>query len=60
MVHTQINFIYTSHLHTLLIIVYAVSDAVGKFYPVSFMNSSHETQNDFERFYEDLINEVEL
>ena len=41
------------------LIVYGVSDAIGKFHPVSFMISSHETQNDLERFYEDLINEAE-
>ena len=34
------------------LIVYGVSDSVGKFHPVSFMISSHETQHDFVVFYE--------
>ena len=41
------------------LIVYGVSDSVGKFHPVSFMISSHETQHDFVVFYEGQIDEAE-
>ena len=41
------------------LIVYGVSDSEGKFHPVSFMISSHETQQDFTVFYQGLIKEAE-
>ena len=39
--------------------VYGVSDSVGKFHPISFMISSHETQDDFEVFIGGLVDEAE-
>jgi hypothetical protein len=41
------------------LIVYGVSDAAGKFHPVSFMISSHETEEDFKIFFDDLFSEAE-
>ena len=40
-------------------IVYGVTDAAGKFHPVSFMISSHETEEDFKIFFDDLFSEAE-
>ena len=41
------------------LIVNGVSDAIGKFHPASFMVTSHETEDDFSLFYDNLINEAE-
>ena len=42
------------------LIVFGVSDAVGKFHPVSFMITSHETQHNFEEFYDVLLKYIRL
>lgn len=52
----QIDGTYRITTHGFPLIVYGISDQVGRFHPVSFMLTSHETQVDFDEFYKGLIN----
>ncbi len=55
----HIDATYKITTHGFPLIVYGVSDGRGKFFPVSFMISSHETEDDFDAFYEHLVSEAE-
>ena len=52
----HIDGTYRITTHGFPLIVYGISDQVGRFHPVSFMLTSHETQVDFDEFYKGLIN----
>ena len=41
--------------HGFPLIVYGLSDQVGRFHPVSFMITSHEAREDFDVFYKGLV-----
>jgi len=47
----HIDGTYRITTHGFPLIVYGISDQVGRFHPVSFMLTSHETIVDFDVFY---------
>ena len=51
----HIDGTYRITVHGFPFLVYGVSDQVGRFHPVCFMITSHETIPDFFVFYESLI-----
>ncbi len=51
----HIDGTYRITTHGFPLVVYGISDQVGRFHPVSFMLTSHETIVDFEDFYQGLI-----
>ena len=55
----HIDGTYRITVHGFPLIVYGVSDQVGRFHPVCFMITSHETEEDFKFFYTGLVNLAE-
>ena len=56
----HIDGTYRITTHGFPLIVYGISDQVGRFHPVSFMITSHETKEDFDLFYAGLIELAEI
>ena len=42
------------------LLVYGVSDIQGHFHPICFMLTSHETEQDFDYFFNELIEQSDL
>ena len=42
------------------LVVYGISDMHGRFHPICFMLTSHETEQDFKFFFDGLIKQTEL
>jgi hypothetical protein len=59
----HIDGTYRITIYGFPLVVYGVSDQTGRFHPVCYMITSHETQEDFEYFFQginDLCNEMGL
>ena len=56
----HIDGTYRITTHGFPLIVYGLSDQVGRFHPVSFMITSHEKEEDFDVFYQGLVNLAEF
>ena len=50
-----ISFFLRITTHGFPLLVYGISDQNGRFHPVNFMLTSHETRRDFDIFYEGMI-----
>ena len=56
----HIDGTYRITTHGFPLVVYGLSDQVGRFHPVSFMITSHETIPDFDIFYGGMVDLADL